>query len=96
MSTITMDLTTPIATMTAAPGDTLALRISENSSTAYAWNRVAPVPAGIVELAWGVMRTPPPARSGRICASAHSGASTAMSSARRLRSLMVTSGERSR
>ena len=62
MRTITVDLTAPIppsgpagsgpgaAHVAAAPGDTIALRLSEISSTAYSWQLVTPLPDGMVAL----------------------------------------------
>jgi predicted secreted protein len=47
---LAVDLVGSDATVAAAPGDTFSLRISENGSTGYEWERRDPLPDGVVEL----------------------------------------------
>ena len=47
---VTADLTGPATTVAAAPGDTITLRLVENPTTGYAWQREGALPDGVVEL----------------------------------------------
>jgi len=57
---LSVDLIGSDTTVTAAAGQTFSLRITENASTGYMWERRDPLPDGVVELHNGYVQDPLP------------------------------------
>jgi len=58
---VAVDLSAPEATVAAAPGDTITLRIVENRTTGYMWERRDPLPDGVAALTDTYVEDPQPA-----------------------------------
>ena len=49
MADIRIDLTEPSQTVQARPGDSVRLCLAESPTTGYLWERLEPLPSGLVE-----------------------------------------------